>query len=108
MLFTAYDENDNYAVKGSLNIYVALLDSTGVWNTPIRLGSSVNTPYDERSPYLLPDLRTLYFSSQGHGSLGGLDIFVTTRLDDSWIHWSRPVNVSKEINTTDDDWIEAR
>ena len=108
MLFTAYDENDNYAVKGSLNIYVTLLDSTGVWTSPIELGSVVNTPYDERSPYLLPDLRTLYFSSQGHGSLGGLDIFVTTRLDDSWIHWSRPVNVSKEINTTDDEWIEAR
>ena len=108
MLFAAYDENDNYAVKGSLNIYVTLLDSTGVWNTPIRLGSSVNTPYDERSPYLLPDLRTLYFSSQGHGSLGGLDIFVTTRLDDSWTHWSRPVNVGKEINTTGDDWVEAK
>ncbi len=108
MLFAAYDDNHNQTVKGSLNIYAAFVDSTGAWGTPIELGSAINTPYDERSPYLLPDMRTLYFSSEGHGSLGGLDIFVTTRLDDSWVHWSMPVNVGKEINTTGNDWIEAK
>lgn len=108
MLFSAFDNNPDHAVKGSLNIYVAFLDSAGAWTSPIELGSAVNTPFDELSPYLLPDMRTLYFSSQGHGSLGGLDIFVTTRLDDSWTNWSTPVNVGKEINTTGNDWIEPR
>ena len=108
ILLAAYDENHSQAVKGSVNLYVAFVDSTGAWSTPIELGPAVNTPYDERSPYLLPDMRTLYFSSQGHGSLGGLDIFVTTRLDDSWVNWSVPVNVSKEINTSGNDWVEAR
>ena len=108
MLFSAFDNNPDHAVKGSLNIYVAFLDSAGTWTSPIELGSAVNTPFDELSPYLLPDMRTLYFSSQGHGSLGGLDIFVTTRLDDSWTNWSTPVNVGKDINTTGKDWIEPR
>ena len=49
-------------------------------------------------------MKTLYFSSSGHGSIGDLDIFMSTRLsDDSWTQWSTPVNLGKEINTTQSD-----
>ena len=108
MLFTAYGNNSEQNVKNSLNIYISILDSMGVWSSPMELGNAVNTPFDERLPYLLPDMRTLYFSSEGHGSFGGMDGFVSTRLDDSWTHWSQPVNIGRTNNTSDDDRIEIR
>ena len=87
------------------DIYVSLLDENGEWGEPINLGSVINTQFCERMPFLHPDMKTLYFSSDGHGGLGGLDVFMSTRLSDScWDCWSAPVNLGKEINTTDDDW----
>jgi outer membrane protein OmpA-like peptidoglycan-associated protein len=71
----------------------------------INLGEVINTPYAEYSPFLHPDGKTLYFSSDGHPGLGGLDVFKSTRLSsDSWTEWSEPVNLGKEINTPDNDW----
>ena len=99
-------DSADYELESSANLYVSFLDSLGNWSEPIELGNMVNTPFDERSPHLLPDMRTLYFSSEGHGSLGGLDVFVTTRLDDSWTHWSEPTNIGKGINTSSDDRIK--
>jgi hypothetical protein len=50
-------------------------------------------------------MKTLYFSSNGHGGLGGFDVYKTTRIyDTSWIYWSEPINMGKDINTADDDW----
>ena len=106
LLFSAYGKCPNHAVQDSYNLYVSFLDSTGAWGKPIELGITVNTPFAERFPHLHPDLHTLYFSSEGHGSIGGLDVFMTTRLDDSWTHWSQPVNIGKGINTTHDDRIK--
>lgn len=91
-------------VDSSLNIYVSFLTDSGQWTSPVELGPTVNTPFDERSPYLHPDMRTLYFSSEGHGSLGQMDLFVTTRLDDTYTRWSTPVGVAPPINTSGDDW----
>ncbi len=105
LLFAARQRAD-HELESSANLYVSFLDSLGNWSEPIELGNMVNTPFDERSPHLLPDMRTLYFSSEGHGSLGGLDVFVTTRLDDSWTHWSKPTNIGKGINTSSDDKIK--
>ncbi|MBO4600566.1 MAG: OmpA family protein [Bacteroidales bacterium] len=103
LLFAAKGHTVHEA-DSSLNLYVSLLDEKGRWSDPIELGNSVNTPFDERSPFLHSDMRTLYFSSEGHGSLGQMDVYMTTRLDESWIHWSQPVNIGKEVNTTGDDW----
>ena len=50
-------------------------------------------------------MKTLYFSSTGHGGLGGYDVFVSRRLADTcWDCWSKPVNLGKEINSSSDDW----
>jgi outer membrane protein OmpA-like peptidoglycan-associated protein len=71
----------------------------------VNLGSNINTPYSEYSPFLHPDGMTLYFSSDGHPGLGGLDVYVSKRLNaDSWTGWSDPVNLGKEINSSNDDW----
>lgn len=90
--------------NGNMDIYVCFKTDSG-WVGPINLGPTINTPYSERSPYLHPDGRTLYFSSDGHPGLGKLDVFKSYRLkEDSWTEWSEPVNLGKEINSISDDW----
>lgn len=86
------------------DIYVCLKGENDEWAQVINLGAVINTPEQDRSPFLHPDMKTLYFCSAGHGGLGGLDVFKSTRLDDSWTNWSTPVNLGKEINTTAADW----
>ena len=87
------------------DIYVSHRDYLGNWSNPIPLGNKINTRYSERSPFLHPDMKTLYFSSDGQGGLGKLDVFKSTRLADScWDCWSDPINLGKEINTTESDW----
>lgn len=85
--------------EGNTDIWVSAKTGTG-WSAPVNIGSSVNTPYAERSPFLHPDGKTLYFSSDGHYGLGSLDVFKSVRLSDtSWTEWSEPVNLGREINT---------
>lgn len=89
---------------GNMDIYVSLKDENG-WSEPINIGKDINTPYCDRSPFLHPDMKTLYFSSDGHASLGRLDVYKSTRLyDTSWTHWSEPINLGRQINTPNDDW----
>jgi tetratricopeptide (TPR) repeat protein len=72
------------------------------WSEPKNIGSEINTPFDEDFPNLSPDGKTLYFSSKGHASMGGYDIFKAT-LDDDGQVYSSPKNIGYPINTTDDD-----
>ncbi len=89
--------------KDRFDIYVSVRKGDS-WGEPINLGQMINTHYCDRYPYLHPDMQTLYFSSEGHGSLGGLDVFVSKRLNpDSWTEWSEPVSLGKYINTAQDD-----
>lgn len=95
-------KGDNYHgdISGNVDIYACIKGEDGKWGQPINLGSNINTPFSERTPFLHPDGKTLYFSSDGHYGLGRSDIFVSTRLSDtSWTEWSEPVNLGKEINT---------
>jgi outer membrane protein OmpA-like peptidoglycan-associated protein len=90
--------------EGNTDIYVFIPDSAGS-GVVTSLGGFINTPYAEYSPFLHPDGKTLYFSSNGHPGLGGLDVYKATRLRaDSWTEWSEPVNLGKEINTPYNDW----
>ncbi|MCI0448298.1 MAG: OmpA family protein [Chlorobi bacterium] len=91
---------------GNTDLYVVLKEADGSWGkTAINLGPTINTPYTERTPFLHPDGKTLYFSSDGHPGLGKSDVFKTVRLSDtSWIEWSEPVNLGKQINTAEEDW----
>jgi len=91
------------STMGNMDIYVCFKTDSG-WTEPKNMGDIINTPYAERSVFLHPDGRTLYFSSNGHPGLGGLDVFKSSRLDDSWLNWSEPVNLGKEINGAEEDW----
>ncbi len=103
-----YHPHESYfhgSYHGNSDIYVSTRNSDGSWNTPINIGSTINTPYAERSPWLASDMKTLYFSSDGHCGMGKLDVFKATRLSDtSWTQWSEPINLGKEINTANDDY----
>ena len=86
---------------GGLDIYVSNRDSIGDWGPAVNLGPTINTPYNEESPFLSQDDKTLFFSSVGHLNMGGYDIFYSTLQDNG--EWSVPLNVGYPINTTDDD-----
>ena len=88
----------------SLDLYKNTYDPTGKLGSNQFLGLDINTPYDENYPYLTPDGKTLYFSSKGHNSMGGYDIFKCTRADSS-AAWSKPVNMGYPINSTYDDML---
>ena len=103
MLFAAKKQGD-YETIASVNIFVSLSDEHGEWSTPIDLGPTINTGFTDRSPFLHPDMKTLYFSTNGRETRGGLDVYMSTRLrDDSWTEWSEPVSLGKEINTVGAD-----
>ncbi|HYW94385.1 MAG TPA: OmpA family protein [Bacteroidales bacterium] len=86
---------------GEMDIYVSEKEASGAWGEPVNLGETINTPLNEDSPFLTSDGRKLYFSSQGHQTIGGYDIFYSTLNDDGT--WSQPVAEPYPLNTTDDD-----
>lgn len=102
--FHPKDEPFHGNTWGNTDIYVSLVTPDG-YSEPVNLGPGINTPFAERTPFLHPDGKTLYFSSDGHYGLGRLDVFKTVRLsEDSWTDWSEPINLGKQINTAGDDW----
>ncbi|MBI2281138.1 MAG: OmpA family protein [Bacteroidetes bacterium] len=97
---TIYFVSDRPDGKGGKDIYKSTKDAKGVWANAENLGSVINTKEDEDAVFLHPDGKTLYFSSQGHGSMGGFDVFKSTFEKGKW---STPQNLGYPINTSDDD-----
>jgi outer membrane protein OmpA-like peptidoglycan-associated protein/tetratricopeptide (TPR) repeat protein len=87
--------------KSNGDIYFSKLSPDGKWQEPVKLPSNINSPYDEDGLFMFADGKTLYFSSKGHNSMGGYDIFKTTINDDG--SFSDPVNLGYPINTPDND-----
>ncbi|MFN9339956.1 MAG: OmpA family protein [Candidatus Kapaibacterium sp.] len=96
VLLMAVERDDSY---GDLDIYVSFRLFDGYYSEPIGLGSTINTNKTELSPFLASDGKTLYFASTGHPGFGDADIFVSRRLDNTWQHWSEPINLGDQINT---------
>ncbi|TFH49499.1 MAG: hypothetical protein E4G92_01780 [Bacteroidia bacterium] len=85
---------------GELDIWVSEKDAWGEWGVPANLGNTVNTPFNEETPAITKDGKTLIFSSEGHGSMGGYDIFITSLGTGGW---GKPENIGYPLSTTDDD-----
>ena len=81
---------ESYGSYGNEDIYVSFLKEGGKWSTPQNLGPTINTYQQEMTPYLSEDKRLLFFSTNGHGSTRGRDIYYSERLDDTWEAWSAP------------------
>lgn len=85
---------------GETDIYVAAVNNKGTYGEPVNLGSTINTSGKEMFPFVNDN--TLYFASNGHYGLGGLDIFESTINNDR--SFSAPKNLGKPINSNRDDF----
>ncbi len=84
-----------------MDIYVSQKSFDGIWGPAKNMGSPINTEKHEKSPFIHSDSHTLYFSSDGHTGVGGLDIFMVKAKQDSG--WSKPKNLGFPINTENDE-----
>lgn len=87
---------------GSTDLYVSSLLDNGTWSIPMNLGPTVNSAYKDETPFLASDGKTLFYSSDGMPGYGKGDIFVTKRLDDTWMSWSDPKNLGPKVNS--EEW----
>lgn len=85
--------------NGDLDIYVSFIKPDKTWSKPLNIGNSINTFQAEATPYLASDGKTLYFASRGHLGYGSYDIFMTKRLDDTWLNWAKPINLGPKVNS---------
>ncbi|WP_139926036.1 OmpA family protein [Hymenobacter sp. DG01] len=99
---TIYFSTAKYSEEGTLDIYYSTRQPGGDWGPAKSIGNAINTVYDDDSPYLSKDGKTLYFSSRGHNTMGGYDIF-KSEWDSVGNKWGRPENMGYPINTPDDD-----
>jgi tetratricopeptide (TPR) repeat protein len=86
---------------GECDIYYCKKNKKGKWEKPVNLGGDINTEYDEGDVFVTADGDELYFSSRGHNTIGGYDIFKCVREDNGM--WSRPVNMGIPVNSADND-----
>lgn len=97
---TLYFSSNKPGGKGELDIWVTEKDRDGSWKQPVNCGNVINTPYNENTPFYNPDNSTLLFTSSGHTSLGGYDVFRSVYNKGSW---SLPTGLPFPLNTTIDD-----
>lgn len=90
---------ESYDSKGAEDLYVSFLNKDDSWSQPVNLGRTINTEFQEMTPYLADDNMTLFFASNGHGGFGSRDIFITRRLDNTWKNWTKPTNMGNIINS---------
>ena len=99
---TLYFISDNKkTTQGGTDMYTSERMPDGKWNKPVNMGNLLNSVYDEAAVRLSENDSVLYFSSKGHNSMGGYDIFFSEKLPDGL--WSAPENIGYPINTPDDD-----
>ncbi len=97
---TLYFISNRSGGYGGRDMYVSKLVD-GDWGKAVNMGPTINTPFDEDCPFIHADGVTLSFSSNGHNTMGGFDIFTSIMAEDG--NWSVPANAGYPINTTDDD-----
>jgi outer membrane protein OmpA-like peptidoglycan-associated protein len=97
---TLYFASNKPGGEGELDIWISEKDDDGTWKRPWNCGKVINTPYNENTPYYDSSTRTLLFSSAGHTSIGGYDIFRSINRNGSW---SRPIGLPYDLNNTTDN-----
>ncbi|MDD5571381.1 MAG: OmpA family protein [Bacteroidales bacterium] len=96
-----YFSSNRSGGSGGCDLYKIEKNEKGVWGKLTNLGPVINTAGDEVSPFIHTDSQTLYFSSNGHDGLGGLDIFYTKQNENG--EWTTPKNLGFPINSIYDD-----
>ncbi|MDP1745851.1 MAG: hypothetical protein Q8L90_09755, partial [Bacteroidota bacterium] len=99
---TIYFVSNRKLGVGEKDIWYSTQENNGIWGNAVNIGESINTDKDEESVFIHPNGNTLFFSSKGHTSIGGYDIFMSV-LDSATGEWGTPKNLGRSINTTEDD-----
>jgi len=99
---TIYFASDRKGGFGGTDIYVCNKLPNGKWSEAKNMGKEINTSFDEDFPNLSPDGKTLYFSSKGHSSMGGYDIFKAS-FDENLKQYGTVKNIGYPVNTSYDD-----
>lgn len=95
-----YFVSDREGGLGDRDIYYSDKDAKGEWGPAVNAGPTLNTKYAEEGVFIHPDGKTIYFSSKGHNTMGGYDIFKSVFENGKW---SEPENLGYPINGPDDD-----
>lgn len=96
-----YFVSDRSGGQGGRDVYVSqIIEGTNKWSEPKNLGNVINTAFDEEGVFMHADGKTLYFSSKGHNTIGGYDVFVAVLKNGEW---SNPINLGVPLNTPGDD-----
>lgn len=96
-IILSLDHRDAY---GGNDLFVAFRTGDNTFGKPIHLGPGVNSQSHEKAPFLSSDGRTMFFSSNRQNVMGGYDLFMVYRLDDSWTNWTSPKRFLSPINTS--------
>ncbi len=96
-IYFASNRPDGY---GGMDIYKCDKNPDGSWGKPQNLGPMINTPFNEDAPFIHPDSKTLFFTSNGHNTMGGTDIFKSYHMAGEW---KKPENLGYPINTPTND-----
>ncbi|HYG39015.1 MAG TPA: OmpA family protein [Cytophagales bacterium] len=96
---TLYFISDRRGGMGGKDIYVSNKNSSGEWTQAKSVGQPINTPFDEISPFIHGNNKTLFFASEGHPGMGGFDLFYSNLGEEGW---GKPVNLGYPVNTKDD------
>lgn len=96
-MILSLEANNTYGVE---DLYLVKRKSDGTWDRAKNLGFQINTEFQEVSPFLAEDNRTLFFATNGRGGEGSFDLFYTVRQDESWRNWSDPISLGNSVNTT--------
>lgn len=97
---TIYFASNRQGTLGGLDIWKVEQKADGSWSTPTNLGPEVNSKANEDAPFIHPDQKTLFFTSDGHNSMGGRDIFQSKLVNNKW---TKPENMGYPVNTTAND-----
>ncbi|MEY4540569.1 MAG: hypothetical protein RLZZ306_2326 [Bacteroidota bacterium] len=96
---TLYFVSDRKGSLGKRDIWLSKLDSNNIWKKATNLGNPVNTIEDDLSPFIHANGKTLFFASEGHVGMGGLDLYFTENQQDKW---KNPENLGYPLNTFED------
>ncbi|MCA0427581.1 MAG: OmpA family protein [Bacteroidetes bacterium] len=96
---TVYFSSNRPGGYGGSDIWYTTFKN-GRWSPPVNMGPEINTTGEEQSPFIAKDDNTLYFNSNGHAGMGGIDLFVARKVDG---RWQKPKNMGYPINTDLDE-----
>ena len=88
---------------GMNDLYVSFFIRNNLWSAPRHMGATLNTSFQESSPHISHDKKFIYFSSNRPGGEGGNDIYISERLNFTWLSWSEPVPVLGNVNSDSDE-----